>query len=138
MGRTWPFLPRLVSELRRAISLKTTSGTGRGRHGATPRTAAHNGAPPRQPPAFSSAEPGEGAQERSVILKTLRCYFCHLDGGSELARQREGAGPARLCAVGPPLPPYTALTNHPLKTREGNLVALNGLYGVSLVQIYLH
>lgn len=73
-----------------------------------------------------------------MILKTLRCYFSHYDGGSELARQSQSAGPARLCAAGPPLPPYTALTNHPLKTQEGNLVALNGLYGVSLVQIYLH
>lgn len=54
-------------------------------------------------------------------------------------------GAALRCAAGgggeaaaPPLPPCAALANRRLITREGNLVAINGLRGVALMQIWLH
>lgn len=55
--------------------------------------------------------------------------------------ERESADAARTLRGGaaPPLPPpYAALANHRLKTREGNLAVLNGLWGVPLTQICLH
>lgn len=78
----------------------------------------------------------KGAQETHFISKTFRCYSGRLGAGSVspgTVRERTRCGGAT-----PPLPPCAELTNHRLKTREGNLLVLNGLCGVALAQICLH
>lgn len=92
----------------------------------------------RQPPLSSSARGAarEGGAGNSFGFENISCHPDRLGVGSV----SPGTVRVRTWCAGAtaPLPPCAELTNHGLKTREGNHVVLNGRCVVALAQICLH